>query len=170
MEEGLVNTPEIKAAILSLLQRNARMPVQEIADRLDASPDTVSALLTGMEQDGTIMGYHALVNEEKAGGGVVRALIEVEVQPERDGGFDRVALRISKFPEVRAVHLVSGTYDLGVEVVGESLQDVALFVASKLAAMAGVRSTVTHFLLRKYKESGFQLQDKESHERLKVVP
>ncbi len=161
---------KIKADILRLLQNNARMGNQEIADRLRISCEEVGSLIQSLEKDGTIMGYSALVNEENLEIAKVRAIIEVEVQPQRDGGFDYVAKLISKFSEVTTVHLVSGRYDLRLEVVGDSLQDVAAFVASKLAPLDGVKATVTHFLLKKYKEAGFRLHKDEQHERLKVVP
>ncbi len=161
----------LKAQILPLLQRNARMPEQEIADRLQTTPETVAKLIQEMEKDKTILGYHTFVNEAKTGqAGRVRAIIDVEVQPERDSGFDRVARAIGMFPEVQTVNLVSGQYDLRVEVVGDTMQDVAFFVASKLSSLEGVRATATHFLLKKFKESGFILQEEEKHERLKVVP
>lgn len=161
---------EQKKDVVRLLQRNARVSHQEIADRLQMQPDEVGALIREMEQDRTILGYYTLVDEESLHDNSVRAIIEVEVQPERDGGFDRVAQVISKFPEVQTVHLVSGRYDLRLEVVGQTLQEVAFFVASKLAPIDGVKSTASHFLLKKYKEAGFILQEDEEYERLKVVP
>jgi DNA-binding Lrp family transcriptional regulator len=156
--------------ILRLLRQNARMRVSEIAERLLLPAAEVECLQTAMEEDGTIMGYHTVVREEELDDAKVQAIIEVEVQPERDSGFDRVALLISKFPEVRTVYLVSGRYDLRLEVAGESLQDVAFFVASKLACIEGVKATATHFLLKKYKEAGFLLEEDEEYERLKIVP
>ena len=160
----------LKREILKLLRQNARISAREIADRLAVPVADVESRISAMEQDGTIMGYYALVNEEKLAEAKVNAIIEVQVQPERDSGFDRVATTISRFPEVRAVFLASGGYDLLVEVVGESLQDVAFFVASKLACIEGVKGTATHFLLKKYKEAGFVLHEDEKYERLKVVP
>ena len=160
----------VKKAIAALLQRNARISDGEIADRLELKPEQVKKIIGDMEQDRTIFGYSALLNEEKLGDGKVRAIIEVSIQPERDSGYERVAREISKFPEVRTVYLVSGGYDLGVEVEGVSLQEVAFFVASKLAPLDGVRATVTHFLLKRYKTAGFTLQEDEKHERLQIVP
>ena len=165
-----MDTEEVKHHILHLLQRNARMSDAELADRLQTTPDEVAALIDAMEADGTIMGYAALVNEERLGESRVRAVIEVEVQPERDGGFDRTAMAVGRFSEVQAVYLVSGRYDLRLEVVGDTLQDVAAFVASKLAPLDGVKATVTHFLLKKYKEAGFLFHEDEEFERLQVVP
>ena len=161
---------QARPAILKLLQGNGRMPAKEIADRLELDVATVEATIAQMEQDGTIVGYSVIVDDDKAPNGDVRAIIEVEVQPERDGGFDNVAMAIARFPEVHSVYLVSGRYDLRLEVVGRSLQDVAHFVASKLASQDGVKATVTHFMLKKYKEAGVELQEEVIHERLKVVP
>lgn len=161
----------LKTEILALLQRNARMGAQEMADRLQTTPAAVQELVAELEKDRVILGYAALVDETKTGAaGSVRAIIEVEVQPERDSGFDRVARMIGKYPEVQTVYLVSGRYDLRLEVVGDSLQDVAFFVASKLSSLEGVKATATYFLLKKFKQSGFMMEEEEKHERLKVVP
>ena len=160
----------LRQELIRLLRVNARMPESEMADRLRVSVETVQQTIAEMEQEGIIMGYGTLVNEEKLDGTSVRAIIEVEVQPERDGGFDRVARLISRFSEVKAVYLVSGRYDLRLEVVGESLQEVASFVASKLAPLQGIKSSDSHFLLKKYKEAGFKLHEEEEYERLPIVP
>lgn len=165
-----MDTAEMKEEILLLLRDNARMPLQEIAERLSASLQAVRDLIDELERDGLLMGYHAVVNQDLLPNPEVRAIIEVEVQPERDGGFDRVARTISKFEEVESVFLVSGRYDLRLEVVGDSLQNVAFFVASKLAPLNGVQATATHFILKKFKEAGFALQKDEEYERLKVTP
>ena len=101
----------------------------------------------------------------------VKAIIEVKIKPERNGGFDRIAKRISKFSKVESLYLMSsGLFDLMIEVRGETLNDVAEFVSSKLAPMEGVVSTSTHFILKKYKESGKMFENEEEHERLKVTP
>jgi DNA-binding Lrp family transcriptional regulator len=161
---------ETRNAILRLLRRNGRMPAAEIGDRLQISAEAAAAAIAEMERDGVIMGYSAVVDDDKLDGGEVRAIIEVEVQPERDTGFDHVAMAIARFPEVHSVHLVSGRYDLRLEVSGPSLQDVARFVASKLASQDGVKATATHFILKKYKEAGVELREEVPYERLKIVP
>ncbi|MFO7822022.1 MAG: Lrp/AsnC family transcriptional regulator [Lentisphaeria bacterium] len=161
---------EIQQKIMSLLQGNARMPDEEIADRLQLKPQQVREIIRSLETEGEILGYHALVDAEFKGDTSVRAIIEVEVQPERDGGFDRVAKTISKFDEVVSVFLVSGRYDLRLEVVGPTLQEVAAFVASKLAPLNGVQATATHFMLKKYKDAGFVLEKDKAYERLKISP
>lgn len=163
-------SPEIKQQILDHLRANARISNTEIAERLQMTESDVAAVVEELESEGTIMGYSALCNESNLPERPVRALIEVEVQPEREGGFDRIARRITKFPEVRALSLLSGSYDLLLEVIGPSLHEVATFVAEKLSTMEGIRATRTHFLLKKYKQAGFVLHKEEEHERLKVVP
>ncbi|HOG49011.1 MAG TPA: Lrp/AsnC family transcriptional regulator [Lentisphaeria bacterium] len=160
---------KLKREIVALLRRNARMSDQEIADRLGSTASTVAGLIQELERDGVIMGYSAIVNEQ-SDNGEVRAIIEVEVRPERDTGFDIVAERLAKFPEVQSVYLVSGRYDLRLEVAGHSLQEIASFVSGKLAPQDGVKSTATYFLLKKYKEAGVQFSKDEKHERLKIVP
>jgi DNA-binding Lrp family transcriptional regulator len=161
---------EIRAQIMRLLQKNARISNQEIADRLAVDLATVEKVIRQLEDEHVIMGYSALINVDRLETPEVRAVIEVEVLPERDGGFDRVARCISKFPEVLAVQLLSGDYDLALEVKGETLQEVAYFVASKLSTIDGVKATRTHFLLKKYKQAGFVLHEDEDYERLKIVP
>ena len=160
---------DITKKVLNLLKKNARISIEEIADRLNSTPETISALIAQLEKDNVIVGYTALVNDidEKD---EVRAIIEVQVTPERDAGFDNVALRLAQFPEVTALYLVSGKYDLRLEVVGKSLQDVASFVAGKLSSQDGVKSTATYFMLKKYKESGICFTKEEKNERLQVVP
>lgn len=161
---------ELQEKIIGLLQADARMSCREIADRLGTEPDNVAAMIEKMEKEETIIGYHALVNNELTDSNEVRALIEVQVLPERDGGFDRVAKAICRFREVESVYLVSGQYDLRVEVVGRTLQEVALFVSSRLAPIEGIQATATHFLLKKYKDSGFTVGKDEDYERIKVSP
>ena len=165
-----MNDGELKHQLIDLLKGNARLSAEQIADRLATSPQKVEKLIQEMEADGTIIGYCAVINEDFDGGDDVRAIIEVQVEPERDGGFDRVARTICKFDEVQSVYLVSGQYDLRLEVVGETLQEVAAFVASRLAPIEGIRATATHFLLKKYKVAGFRSEKDEDYERLKVSP
>ena len=165
-----MNRTELKQEILKLLQHNARISNHEIGERLEITPDESRELIAEMEKDRVIIGYHTFVNEDVLPERKVLAIIEVHVTPERDGGFDRFAKKVSKFPEVRSVYLVSGQYDLRVEVIGKTLEEVATFVSSKLASMEGVQSTATHFMLKKYKEAGFVLEKDEAYERLKVIP
>lgn len=156
--------------ILRLLTKNARMSVEEIADRLSTDSESVAATIKKLEDNNVIKGYIIVVNEEELEEHQVKAMIEVKVTPDRSQGFDNVAKRISKFPEVTNVYLVSGGYDLRIEVVGQNLQEVALFVSSKLSTIDGVISTVTHFLLKKYKQAGVIIHNEEENERLKISP
>ena len=161
---------KLKKEVLQLLHDNARISDNEIAERLNITAEQAGEIVESLENEGLIMGYRALVNTEFMKENEVRAIIEVEVQPERDGGFDRVAKALSKFDDVVSVFLVSGRYDVRLEVVGESLQEVATFVSSKLAPMTGIKATATHFLLKKYKDAGVMLEKDEEYERLKVSP
>ena len=159
----------MKDKIISLLRANAKLSAQEIADKLNISAADAAGLITGMEKDGVIRGYTAIVSDEAPGSETrVKALIEVKVTPNRDGGFDRVARRIAKFPEVTDLSLLSGSYDLLLTVEGNSLQQVANFVSAKLATIDGVISTSTGFQLKRYKESGIIMQSDEEYERLKI--
>ncbi len=163
-------TDTIESKVLALLKRNARIPVQEMADRLNATAAEVEAVIARLEKERVILGYKPILAAECDNADEVRAIIEVQVQPERDTGFDQIARRLGRFSEVIAVYLVSGHYDLHLEVVGRSLQEVALFVAKKLATQDGVKSCQTLFLLKKYKEAGITVEKEEHYERLKVTP
>ena len=159
----------MKEKILSLLRGNARMSASDIALQINAAENDVAAAMAEMEKSGIIRGYTAIISDDAPGAEKrVKALIEVKVTPSRDGGFDRVARRIAKFTEVTDLSLLSGGYDLQLTVEGESLQQVANFVAAKLATIDGVISTSTGFQLKKYKESGIIMQSDEEYERLKV--
>ncbi|MBI2570129.1 MAG: Lrp/AsnC family transcriptional regulator [Candidatus Schekmanbacteria bacterium] len=156
--------------VLDLLRREARLSPREIADRLGISEPAAAAAVRKLEDDGVIVGYQALVRPDKADDGRLTGIIEVKVTPERNRGFDAIARRIYEFPEVKLCYLVSGGYDLLVFVEGDSLRDVADFVAEKLATLEHVTSTTTHFILRKYKESGVKLVDSAAADRLPVSP
>src|SRR6266536_3219875 len=145
---------EVTRRILRILERDGRTDPRQISIMLDIPVEEVTNRIGAAEMDGTIVRQKAVVNWERAGEEHVLALIEVKVTPQRETGFDAIAERIYRFPEARSVYLVSGTYDLAVQVVGRTMQDVAMFVAQKLAPLDGVQSTVTHFMLRRYKEDG----------------
>ena len=132
--------------------------------------EEVAARVAQYEADGTILGYHAVVNGEQAGDTNVAAFIEVKLTPERGGGFDRLAMRIARFEQVEACYLASGGYDLMVVVEGKGLHDVAQFVTEKLSTLDGVLSTATHFRLKAYKEKGFIFESEEPEGRLPVAP
>ncbi|MFH0876866.1 MAG: Lrp/AsnC family transcriptional regulator [Candidatus Omnitrophota bacterium] len=156
--------------VLELLQKDARMTPQEISRIAKTKVENVKKRIKKYEKDGVIVGYKALINKELVEGAdrEVRALIEVNVVPQKDLGFDRVAERIYSFPEVSSCYLISGTYDLLVVVEGKDLRTVSRFVAEKLSSMENVRGTVTHFLLKKYKEDGTILKSREEHKRLAI--
>ena len=126
--------------------------------------------LEAMEQEGIICGYHTLINWDKAGVEKVTALIEVRVTPQRGMGFDKVAERIYNYPEVNAVYLISGGYDLLVTLDGKTLKEVSQFVSEKLSPVEAVISTATHFILKKYKDHGTILVKKAESERMSVTP
>lgn len=156
--------------ILRLLQDDCRLSAQEIAERIGAEEALVKDMIRKMEADQVILGYTAVVADDRLPDAKVRALIEVKVKPRRDGGFDEVARRIARFPEVVRLYLVSGGYDLLLEVEGDSLQTVAGFVSARLATIDGVLSTATSFQLKKYKESGKIMSQEDEYERLPVTP
>lgn len=158
-------------AILELLEENDRITPEELALRLNLTLEEVHKLINRLEQEKVILKYRAMINWEKANTDQVLALIEVKVSPQRDVGFDTVAERIYRFPEVRSVYLMSGGYDLVVMVQGQSMKEVAIFVAQKLATLDHVQSTATHFVLKKYKQDGVVFDDPDHvDDRLVVSP
>lgn len=161
---------ETTRSILSILENEARTEPAQIATMLGLDESFVRDEIARLERERIIVRRKALVNWEKAGEQSVLALIEVRVSPQRDVGFDAIAKRIARFPETRSVYLVSGTYDLAVQVVGRTLQEVSSFVSARLASLEGVQGTTTHFLLKRYKEEGELLADSDEAERLPVTP
>lgn len=157
-------------SLLKLLRRNGRSSDAELAERVSLSADEVREQIAAWEADGTVLGYEAVVDSAKTGQAVVVGIIEVKLTPEREGGFDRLAARISKFDQVLSCYLMSGGYDLLIVVEGEDLMEVARFVSEKLSTMEGVLSTATHFRLKTYKENGFAFGGDEDPERLPVAP
>lgn len=151
--------------LLEVLEKNSRLSTEEIAVMLGKKEEEVAAQIEKYEQDGTIVGYTTLVNWEKTSKESVTALIEVKVTPQRGMGFDKVAERIYRFPEVKACYLMSGGFDLTVIVEGKTMKEVALFVAEKLAPLESVLSTGTHFVLKKYKDKGTIYEEKPKDDR-----
>ncbi len=156
--------------LLKLLHDNASLTPARLAGLLNLREGDVARRIKAYEEDRTVLGYRALLNEEKLGLERVRAVIEVKITPERGGGFDRLAERIARHDEVRSCHLMSGSYDLLVVVEGASLREVSRFVAEKLATVQGVLSTATHFMLKPYKEHGVLISGAPVDERLAVTP
>lgn len=157
-------------AILEILEENDRISPEEIALRLNMEPADVQMTIDRLTKEKVILKYGAVINWEKAGSDTVLALIEVKVLPQREVGFDTVAERIYRYPEVKSVYLMSGGYDLAVTVEGRSMKEVAFFVAQKLAALEHVQSTATHFVLKKYKQDGVVFEELEAVDRLVISP
>ena len=151
--------------ILRILEQDARTSPERIAQMTGRSVEEVRQLIDQAEKDRTILSYRTQVNWDKLGEGPVYAMIEVKMSPQRDVGFDSVAMRIARFPEVRSMHLVSGDYDLVVQVVGKSIYEISNFVTNKLAVMDAVQGTSTHFILKRYKEDGTLIGGEEGAER-----
>jgi len=150
---------------LKILENDARTTPEQIATMTGKSIEEVREAIRRAEKDRTIVKYKTVINWEKMGREEVWALIEVRLQPQREFGFDAVAERIYRFPEVRSAYLVSGTYDLAVFVTGKTMQEVAGFVSRKLSTLESVQGTVTHFLLKRYKEDGEILEGEEKPKR-----
>lgn len=161
---------EISVKLLRLLERDASLSTDELATMLDRPTDEIARRIVDLEHSHIVVRRKALVNWERVGDEAVSALIEVKVSPQRDVGFGAIAARIARFSEARSVHLMSGTYDLAVEVTGRTLKDVANFVSEKLAPLDGVQGTTTHFLLKRYKENGELLDEPDPPPRLPLTP
>lgn len=157
-------------SLLKLLEENALTTPENLAKRLNRPVEQVIKDIKRLEDEKIILAYKAIVDDEKANRQTVQAVIEVRITPERDGGFNRLAARISKYPEVTSCFLMSGGYDLLVFVEGQSLKQVATFVSEKLSTIHGVLSTATHFMLKTYKEQNVLLAGEDHDERLKVSP
>jgi len=156
--------------LLKLLRDDASLTPAQIAGRLNLVESEVETKIKELETNGVILGYRTVINEEKLEVDIVRAVIEVKITPEREGGFDRLATRIARFDEVRSCYLMSGGYDLMVVVEGTDLKAVSAFVSEKLATIQGVISTVTHFMLKPYKEQGVLMGGEFSDEKMVVSP
>lgn len=163
-------TAVIRNKILEILENDARITSSEVAIMLGENEKTIADEIAKMEQEGVILGYKTIVNPERVAEDKVSCLIEVSVQPERGYGFDKIAERIYRFPEVRSVFLVSGRYDLLVILEGKTMREIANFVIEKLSVLPNVRSTSSHFLLKKYKELGITLVAPEQRDRLPISP
>jgi DNA-binding Lrp family transcriptional regulator len=156
--------------VFKALENDARLTLEKISDLTGIPVKDVEKTIKKAEKDRTILKYKAIIDWQKLGKEKVMALVEVKVAPQRDLGFDAIAERIYRFPQARSVYLASGTYDLAVLVVGETMQDIALFVSGKLAPLDGVQGTVTHFILKKYKEDGEIFGESGGIKRLTVTP
>ena len=156
--------------LLKILQANAIESRENIAKMLNTTVAKVNERIAKYEKNGVIRGYQAILNEDKLDLDTVTAVIEVKVTPQREGGFNTIAERISKFPEVRSAYLMSGTYDLLLFIDGRNLREVAAFVSERLSPLEGVLSTSTHFMLKTYKRLGVLMESGHAEERLSVAP
>jgi DNA-binding Lrp family transcriptional regulator len=156
--------------LLQILKERGRLPTAELAKLTGKSESEVEKSVRRFESDRVILGYQAILDSDKTGHGGVRAVIEVKITPERDGGFDRIAARVARYPEVVSCQLMSGGYDLLIVVEGSDLKRVAGFVAEKLSTIQGVISTATHFQLKTYKEAGVLFLQDDKAERLSISP
>ncbi|MBQ7972682.1 MAG: Lrp/AsnC family transcriptional regulator [Lachnospiraceae bacterium] len=160
----------MRERILTIIEKDSRIDLKELAVMLGKEEIDVVNEIAAMEKEGIICGYHTLIDWEKTSIEKVSALIEVRVTPQRGQGFDNIAERIYNYPEVNSVYLISGAYDLLVTLEGKSLKEVSNFVSDKLSTLDTVLSTATHFILKKYKDHGTVLTQKNLDERLKFTP
>ena len=158
----------MRKQILKYIEKKSKIELKELAVLLGTDEVTVANEIADMEKEKIICGYHTLIDWDKAGVELVTALIEVRVTPQRNQGFDRIAERIYNYPEVNAVYLISGGYDLLVTLEGKTLKEVSQFVSERLSPVEFVISTATHFILKKYKDHGTILVKKSESERMPV--
>lgn len=158
----------MREKILTFIEKNSRVDLKELAIMLGVDEAAVSNEMAAMEQEHIICGYHTLIDWEKTSIEKVNALIEVRVTPQRGRGFDSIAERIYNYPEVNAVYLISGGYDLLVTLEGKTLREVAQFVSDKLSPLESVLSTKTNFILKKYKDHGTVIAKPQEDERMLV--
>ena len=161
---------KLRNEILRNLEKNSRIDLGELAVLMGMEEAEVANEVAEMEKEKIICGYHTMINWDKTGVEKVTALIEVRVTPQRNQGFDRIAERIYNFPEVKPVYLMSGGYDFMVMLEGKTMKEISMFTSSKLAPLESVVSTVTHFVLKKYKDHGTVLEAKKVDERQAVTP
>lgn len=156
--------------LLSIIEKNSKIGLNELAVLLGEEEKDVLSEIETLEKEGIICGYHTMIDWEKTSIETVTALIEVKVTPQRGRGFDEIAERIYNYPEVNAVYLISGGFDLLVILEEKSLRDIANFVSDKLAPLDSILSTGTHFILKKYKDNGIVLSKKSEDEREILLP
>ena len=156
--------------IIDLLCENSRLTEKQIATITGLSEEEVKNTIKSLEDKKVLLKYTTLVDWEKTDREVITALIDVRVAPQQGHGFNKVAYRICQYEEVKSVSLISGTYDLSVEVEGKTMKEIALFVAERLAPIEGVLSTTTHFVLKRYKKDGVFYEEGQNDKRLVVIP
>ncbi|MES3159974.1 MAG: Lrp/AsnC family transcriptional regulator [Halorubrum sp.] len=161
---------EAEREVLDVLARNAREEIEDIAAQTGLDPDEVAAAIDSLEADGVVHGYQAVIDWDRVEEGKIRAIVEINVELDRETGYEEVADRIGKFPAVDALHLVSGDYDFAVEVLGETMQDVSRFISEQVAPMPEVTQTVTHYIMETYKDGGVRFAGGDDDDRLSVSP
>ena len=159
----------LKQKILGIIEKNSRIDMKELAVLLGTGVEEILNAMQEMEDDGIICGYRTMIDWNKTDVDTVTAFIEVKLQPQRGDGFDRIASHIYRWPEVTSVYLMSGGFDLAVTIQGKSLNEVAMFVAQKLAPMEGVTATATHFVLKKYKDHGVEFVSADDTDHRNVI-
>ena len=155
--------------LLELLENDGRLSSKELASILEKEVGDIKKEISELEEQGIILGYKTIIDWDKTDREYVTALIEIKVIPQRDRGFDDIAAKICRYPEVKSVYLMSGGFDIAVLVEGKTMREVALFVAEKLALIESVTSTATHFVLRRYKDKGVIYKAPEKDERGDVI-
>ena len=161
---------EAEREVLDVLARNAREDIEDIAAQTGLDEAAVAEAIASLEADGVVHGYQAVVDWDRTTDGKIRAIVEINVELDRETGYEQVADRIAKFPAVDALHLVSGDYDFAVEVLGGSMQDVSRFISEQVAPMPEVTQTVTHYIMETYKDGGVRFADGDDDDRLSVSP
>ncbi len=156
--------------VIDIIHKNCKLSLEQIALMTDLTPSEVAAIIDNLEKEGTILGYGAIINwnnlQEKQS---VTAYIEIQVSPQRNCGFDRIAERIYQYPQVKSLNLMSGHYDLGLTVEASSIQEIAMFVSEHLSTMEAVQDTATHFVLKRYKSDGIVYASSKPEDEREVI-
>jgi DNA-binding Lrp family transcriptional regulator len=156
--------------ILALLRENARYSTEDLARQTDLDAAEVEETIADLESEGIIKGYQAIVDLDETEGERVRATVELNVTLDRETGYDDIAQRLAKFPEVQGLRLVSGDFDFAMDVEGDSMSEVSRFISEKVAPVPEITQTVTHYVMETYKERGVQFDDGHDDDRLSISP
>ena len=156
--------------VLGVLRENARASTEDIARQVDSDPETVAAVIEELEAAGVVRGYQAVIDRDQLESQPVRATVELNVTLDRETGYDDIAERIARFPQVKSLYLVSGDFDFMMEVEDESMQEVSAFISDKVAPVPEITQTVTHYVMDSYKEQGIEMGDGDEDDRLSVSP
>jgi DNA-binding Lrp family transcriptional regulator len=157
-------------AVLGVLRENARASSEDIARQTDSDPETVEAIIDELEAAGVVRGYQAVIDRDQLESQPVRATVELNVTLDRETGYDDIAERIARFPQVKSLYLVSGDFDFMMEVEDESMQEVSAFISDKVAPVPEITQTVTHYVMDSYKEQGIEMGDGDEDDRLSISP